>query len=81
MFVQCNVHVVFLFRGPYGIMHRAIERLTGKHWAARFVMCTTVERSTVKQEIDIMNDLHHPHLLRLHEAFETHGEMAFILEL
>lgn len=35
----------------------------------------------VKQEIDIMNNLRHPKLLQLHEAFETQGEMAFILEM
>ena len=43
--------------------------------------CTTIERAMVHGEIDIRNDLRHPNLLQLHEAFETHGEMAFILEL
>jgi len=35
----------------------------------------------VRGEIDVRNDLRHPNLLQLHEAFETHGEIAFILEL
>jgi hypothetical protein len=30
---------------------------------------------------DIMNDLHHPKLLQLHEAFDQAGEMVTILEL
>jgi len=68
-------------RGSFGVVHRAIERATGRNWAAKFVACTTIERAMVRGEIDIRNDLRHPNLLQLHEAFETHGEMAFILEL
>jgi serine/threonine protein kinase len=63
------------------VVHRAIERSTGRNWVAKFVACTTIERAMVRQEIDIRNDLRHPNLLQLHEAFETDGEMAFILEL
>jgi len=63
------------------VVHRAIERATGRNWAAKFVACTTIERAMVRGEIDIRNDLRHPNLLQLHEAFETHGEIAFILEL
>lgn len=68
-------------RGIYGVLHRAIERATGRNWVAKFVACTTIERAMVRQEIDIRNDLRHPCLLQLHEAFEIHGEFAFILEL
>ena len=68
-------------RGSFGVVHRAIERATGRNWVAKFVACTTIERAMVRGEIDIRNNLRHPNLLQLHEAFETHGEMAFILEL
>ena len=68
-------------RGSFGVIHRAIERSTGRNWAAKFVACTTIERAMVLGEIDVRNDLRHPNLLQLHEAFETHGEIAFILEL
>ena len=68
-------------RGSFGVVHRAIERATGRNWAAKFVACTTIERAMVRGEIDVRNDLRHPNLLQLHEAFETHGEIAFILEL
>ena len=63
------------------MIHRTIERATGRNWAAKFVACTTIERAMVRGEIDIRNDLRHPNLLQLHEAFETHGEIAFIIEL
>ena len=62
-------------------MHRCIEKSTGKNWAAKFVKCTPVDREFLRREMDIMNDLHHPKLLQLHEAFEVPNEMVFILEL
>lgn len=68
-------------RGTYGVLHRAIERATGRNWVAKFVACTLIERAMVRQEIDLRNDTRHPRLLQLHEAFEIHGEFAFILEL
>jgi hypothetical protein len=71
----------FVVRGQYGVLHRAIERATGRNWVAKFVACTLIERAMVRQEIDLRNDTRHPRLLQLHEAFEIHGEFAFILEL
>jgi len=35
----------------------------------------------VRGEIELRNDLRHHNLLQLHEAFETHGEIAFVLDL
>lgn len=35
----------------------------------------------IKREIDIMNQLHHPKLIRLHDAFEEDDEMILIYEL
>ncbi len=69
------------YRGAYGVVHRAIEKATGKNWAAKFIKCSPVDREIIKRELDVMNDLHHPKLLQLHEAFEQQGEMIMILEL
>lgn len=62
-------------------MHRAIEKATGKNWAAKFIRCHPVEREYVRREMEIMNDLHHKKLLALHEAFQAPGEIIMILEL
>ena len=62
-------------------MYRVLDRKTGKNYAAKFIRCSALEKGMIKQEIDIMNDLHHPKLLQLHEAFEQPGEMVLILEL
>lgn len=63
------------------MVYRVVERATGKNYAAKFIRCSALEKGMIKQEIDIMNDLHHPKLLQLHEAFEQPGEMVLILEL
>ncbi|XP_025104057.1 titin homolog isoform X1 [Pomacea canaliculata] len=70
-----------LGRGAFGVVHRAIERATTKNWAAKFVRCRPGDKDLVRREIDLMNSLHHPKLLQLHEAFDQPGEMVMILEL
>jgi titin len=70
-----------LGRGAFGVVHRAIERATTKNWAAKFVRCRPGDKDLVRREIELMNSLHHPKLLQLHEAFDQTGEMVMILEL
>jgi serine/threonine protein kinase len=72
---------LYFFSGAFGVVHRAIERSTNQNWAAKFIRCKPHEKEAVRHEIDIMNDLHHPKLLQLHEAFDQAGEMVTILEL
>ncbi|XP_072180959.1 twitchin-like [Diadema setosum] len=69
-----------LGRGAYGVVYRAIEKATGKTWAAKFMRCYGSERDLVKREIEIMKMLHHRRLLNLHEVFETDEEIIMILE-
>lgn len=73
--------IKYICRGAFGVVHRAIERATTKNWAAKFVRCRPGDKDLVRREIDLMNSLHHPKLLQLHEAFDQPGEMVMILEL
>lgn len=71
-----------LGRGAFGVVHRAIERATGKNWAAKFIHCRPQQKEMVRREIDIMNHLtNHKKILQLHEAFDQSGEIVMILEL
>lgn len=71
-----------LGRGAYGVVYRAIEKATGKTWAAKFVQVKPgVKKEAVKHEIAIMNELDHEKLLGLHEAFDMGNEMVLIEEL
>ncbi|XP_071038443.1 twitchin-like [Parasteatoda tepidariorum] len=67
--------------GAFGVVHRCRERSTGHVFAAKFIPVShAVEKVMVKREIDIMNQLHHPKLIRLHDAFEEEDEMILIYE-
>ncbi|CAG2056286.1 unnamed protein product, partial [Timema podura] len=67
--------------GAFGVVHRCRERKTGHIFAAKFIPVThTMEKDLIRKEIDIMNQLHHPKLINLHDAFEDDDEMVLIFE-
>jgi serine/threonine protein kinase len=68
--------------GAFGVVHRCRERKTGNIFAAKFIPVShTMEKELIRKEIDIMNQLHHPKLINLHDAFEDDDEMVLIFEL
>ncbi|KAK2728041.1 hypothetical protein QYM36_008498, partial [Artemia franciscana] len=67
--------------GAFGVVHRCRERKTGLIFAAKFIPVTQhTEKELIRKEIDIMNQLHHPKLINLHDAFEDEDEMVLIYE-
>ncbi|RWS15514.1 twitchin-like protein, partial [Dinothrombium tinctorium] len=67
--------------GAFGVVHRCREKKTGHIFAAKFIPVShPYEKSLIRKEIDIMNHLHHPKLIRLHDAFEDEDEMVLIYE-
>lgn len=75
--------IVCIFNsGAFGVVHRCIEKATGRVFVAKFINTPyPLDKYTVKNEINIMNQLHHPKLINLHDAFEDKYEMVLILEL
>ncbi|KAJ1359849.1 hypothetical protein KIN20_018667 [Parelaphostrongylus tenuis] len=70
-----------LGQGAYGTVYRAIEKATGKTWAAKMVQVRPgVKREDVLHEISVMSQLHHDKLLELHEAFDLGHEICLIVE-
>lgn len=68
--------------GAFGVVHRAVEKLTGKTYAAKFVSTPgPAEKACVRKECDTMNQLIHPRLLNLHDLFDEGDEMVMITEL
>ena len=58
-----------------------MEKATGKTFVAKFVNTPyAADKNTVRNEISIMNQLHHPKLLNLHDAFEDKHEMCLVME-
>ncbi|VDM54489.1 unnamed protein product [Angiostrongylus costaricensis] len=70
-----------LGQGSYGTVYRAIEKATGKTWAAKMVQVRPgVKREDVLHEISVMSQLHHDKLLELHESFDLGDEICLIVE-
>ena len=69
------------YRGAFGVIYRLIERKTGKSWAGKFLRCTALERPMLRQEIDVMNALRHPRLLKLHDVMDVAPETVIVIEL
>lgn len=69
-------------RGAFGVVHRAIERKSGKTFAAKFVPTPDAQsRNLIKRECEMMNQLINPKLLNLHDYFDNGNEAVLITEL
>ena len=70
-----------LGKGRYGVVKRIIENKTGKTYAAKIIRTIKVaDRQQAHMEMDIMNMLRHPKLLRLLAAFEGPKEIVMVTE-
>ncbi len=61
-------------------MYKCAEKSSGRTFAAKFVKLKPSVRDETKQEVAVMNELHHPKLLQLWDAFESPREMVLVLE-
>ena len=59
-----------------------MEKATGRTFVAKFIPTpSTADKIVVRNELGIMNNLHHNKLLNLHDAFDDRNEMIMVLEL
>ena len=71
-----------LFSGAFGVVHRCVEKATGKVFVAKFIDTpTAADKQAVRNEVGVMTQLHHQKLITLHDAFEDRKEMCLIMEL
>jgi hypothetical protein len=70
-----------LGRGTQGITYHAVERHTGRNFAAKIMHGKNELRPFMFNEMDIMNSLSHRKLIRLQDAFDTKKSLTLILEL
>ncbi|XP_071120619.1 twitchin-like isoform X18 [Mytilus edulis] len=67
--------------GAFGVVHRCVEKATGRVFVAKFINTPyPLDKFAVKNEINVMNQCHHPKLLQLKDAFEDKYEMCLIFE-
>ena len=78
--LHCIIYIID--RGAFGVVHRCVEKVTGNTFVAKFVNTPyPTDKQTMRNEVNLMNGLHHPKLLNLHDGFEDKDEMCLILEL
>lgn len=70
-----------LGRGTQGITYHAVERASGKNFAAKIMHGRDELRTFMFNELDIMNSLNHPKLIRPYDAFDTKDSLAIVMEL
>lgn len=59
-----------------------MEKATKKVWAGKFIKAYSAkEKENVRQEIGIMNSLHHPKLVQCVDAFEGKSDIVMVLEM
>ncbi|XP_071419034.1 myosin light chain kinase, smooth muscle isoform X2 [Pithys albifrons albifrons] len=68
--------------GKFGQVFRLVEKKTGKVWAGKFLKAYSAkEKENIRDEISIMNCLHHPKLVQCVDAFEEKANMVMVLEM
>lgn len=69
-------------RGKFGQVFKLVEKATKKVWAGKFIKAYSAkEKDNVRQEISIMNSLHHPKLVQCVDAFEGKSDIVMVLEM
>uniref|UniRef100_A0A8C4R4B5 Protein kinase domain-containing protein n=1 Tax=Eptatretus burgeri TaxID=7764 RepID=A0A8C4R4B5_EPTBU len=67
--------------GRFGQVYSCVEKDTGLPFAAKIIKARAAkEKEEVKNEIGIMNQLHHDNIIQLYAAFETRISFTLIVE-
>jgi len=70
-----------LGKGRYGIVYKIRDKENGNFYASKFVRCIKAsDKEEVRKEVNIMNHLKHPKLLRLIAAYENNKEIIMLTE-
>ena len=70
-----------LGRGTQGVTYHAVERLRGRNYAAEIMHGKCDLRPFMNNELEYLNLLNYPKIIRLHDAYETNQTLTLITEL
>lgn len=70
-----------LGRGEFSVVRRARERATGDVWAVKCIEKDTMEAGRLETEIQILEDVDHPHVIKLKEFFESEETVYLVMEM
>ncbi|XP_071854761.1 twitchin-like isoform X8 [Apostichopus japonicus] len=68
-----------LGKGPFGVVHRAVERSSGRNFAAKFINIEPKDKALLKEEMEVMGCLQHPRLQRLHDTFDQDDDQVVLI--
>lgn len=69
------------YRGTQGITYHVVERKTGRSLAAKSMHGAGDFMDYMKAEMDIMNQLCHPRLVRLWDAHEAKSSLTLAMDM
>ncbi|XP_067933209.1 myosin light chain kinase, smooth muscle-like [Watersipora subatra] len=69
-----------LGKGKFGHVHLVVDKVTKRQWAAKKLKCRPSQKPDIMNEVDVMNTLRHPKLVRLWEVLDLGREVILIQE-
>jgi len=70
-----------LGRGEFSVVIKATEKATGEIWAIKCIQKETMEHGRLETEIKILQDVEHPHVIKLKEYFESAETVYLVMEM
>lgn len=73
-----------LGRGAFATVRKAIKKETGEHFALKVVRKKGMDEYNLKaleSEVNIMQQIHHPNIVVLHDLFDTPNHLHMIIDL
>jgi len=68
-------------RGSFSVVYEIVDRKTKSHYAIKVVQKGRVDQVRLKNEIEIMKQIHHTNLIFCKEVFDTQDAIYLVLEL
>ncbi|XP_051788516.1 myosin light chain kinase 2, skeletal/cardiac muscle-like [Erpetoichthys calabaricus] len=67
--------------GRFGTVHRCTEKSSGMKMAAKLIKFRNAkDKEVINNEVQVMNQLSHPNVIQLYDAYEVKNEIILIME-
>uniref|UniRef100_A0A8C4SMV5 Myosin light chain kinase 2, skeletal/cardiac muscle-like n=1 Tax=Erpetoichthys calabaricus TaxID=27687 RepID=A0A8C4SMV5_ERPCA len=74
-------YIILTFRGRFGTVHRCTEKSSGMKMAAKLIKFRNAkDKEVINNEVQVMNQLSHPNVIQLYDAYEVKNEIILIME-
>lgn len=68
-------------RGTQAVVKRAVEKLSGRAYAAKISFAPPRERQWLENEMTTLNELQHPNIVKLHDGYAGTSYVVLMLEV